>query len=82
MEDTDTGSHTGTSRVGKNLMSGLTYVVVQFYPWFTFYFLSFLGIVMYGNEFETKENKIWSKDKIEPQHIQQLHGINKRLRSY
>ena len=39
-------------------MSGLTYVVVQFYPWFTFYFLSFLGIVMYGNEFETKENKI------------------------
>lgn len=32
MEDTDTGSHTGTSRVGKNLMSGLTYVVVQFYP--------------------------------------------------
>ena len=36
---------------------------------------------MYGNEFETKENKIWSKDKIEPQHMQQLHGINKRLRS-
>ena len=25
---------------------------------------------MYGyNEFETKENKIWTKDKIEPQHI-------------
>ena len=22
------------------------------------YFLSFLGMVMYGNEFETKENKI------------------------
>ena len=26
-------------------------------------------MVMYGNEFETKENKIQTKDKIEPQHI-------------
>ena len=33
-------------------------VVVQFYPWFKFYFLLFLGMVMYDNEFETKENKI------------------------
>ena len=24
---------------------------------------------MYDNEFETEENKIWTKDKIEPQHI-------------
>ena len=24
---------------------------------------------MYDNEFETKENKIWTKDKIKPQHI-------------
>ena len=24
---------------------------------------------MYDNEFETKENKIWTKDKIEPQQI-------------
>ena len=39
------------------------YVVVQFY------FLLFLGILMYDNEFETKENKIWTKDKIEPQHL-------------
>ena len=23
---------------------------------------------MYDNKFETKENKIWTKDKIEPQH--------------
>ena len=23
---------------------------------------------MYDNEFETKEKKIWTKDKIEPQH--------------
>ena len=36
----------------------LIYVVVQFYPWFKFYFLMFLGMVMYDNEFETKENKI------------------------
>ena len=32
-------------------------------------FLLFLGVVLYDNEFETKENKIWTKDKIEPQHI-------------
>ena len=34
------------------------YVVVQFYPWFKFSFLLFLGMIMYDNEFETKENKI------------------------
>ena len=28
----------------------------------------FGGMVMYGNEFETKESKIQTKDKIEPQH--------------
>ena len=33
-------------------------VVVQFYPWFKFSFLLFLGMVMCDNEFETKENKI------------------------
>ena len=33
-------------------------VVVQFPPWFKFSFLLFLGMVMYDNEFETKENKI------------------------
>ena len=33
-------------------------VVVQFYLWFKFYFLLFLVIVIYDNEFETKENKI------------------------
>ena len=26
-------------------------------------------MVMYVNEFETKENKNWTKDKIEPQHV-------------
>ena len=34
------------------------YVIVQFYPWFRFYFPLFLVRVIYGNEFETKENKI------------------------
>ena len=33
-------------------------VEVQFYLWFKFYFLLFLGIVIYDNELETKENKI------------------------
>ena len=35
-----------------------TYGVVQFDPWFKFYFPLFLGMVMYDNEFETTENKI------------------------
>ena len=33
------------------------YVVVQFYPWFNFYFLLFWGMVKCDNEFRTKENK-------------------------
>ena len=33
------------------------HVVVQFYPWFNFYFLLFLGMVIYDNELKTKENK-------------------------
>ena len=33
------------------------YVVVQFYPWFNFYFPLSLGMVIYDNEFETKGNK-------------------------
>ena len=34
--------------------------------WFKFYFPLFLGMVMY-DEFKTKENKISTKGKIEPQ---------------
>ena len=45
------------------------YVVVQFCPWFKFYFLLSLGMVIYDNEFETTKNKIQTKDKTEPQHI-------------
>ena len=43
--------------------------------WFNFIlglnFISFLfwGVVIYDNEFETKEIEIQTKDKIEPQHI-------------
>ena len=33
-------------------------VLVQLYPWFELYFPLFWGMVMYDNEFETKENKI------------------------
>ena len=33
-------------------------VVVQFFPWFKFYSLCFLGMVMYHNEFKRKGNKI------------------------
>ena len=43
-----------------NLLSVWLYnvnVVVQFYLWFKFYFLLFLGMVM-CDEFETKESKI------------------------
>ena len=28
--------------------------MVQFYPWFNFYFLLFLGMIVCDNEFETK----------------------------
>ena len=40
------------------------YDVVQFYPWFKFYFLLFMGMVMYGDEFETKENKFKPRIKL------------------
>ena len=58
-------------------MGGLwfIYVVVQFYPLLKFYFPLFLGMVMYDNEFETKENKIETKDKIEPQHIPEVEAL-------
>ena len=55
------------------LLPTCVYVVVQFYPWFKFCFPLFLGMVintMDDNEFETAENEIYTKDTIEPQHIQ------------
>ena len=47
-----------------------------------YYFLLFLGIVMYDNEFETKENKIWTKDKIELQRICTYHYFVHYLHAY
>ena len=43
-------------------------LVVKFFPLFKFRFPLFWGMAIYENEFETKENKIWTKDKIAPQH--------------
>ena len=34
------------------------YVVVEFYHWFKCYFPLFWSMIIYDNEFETKENKI------------------------
>ena len=31
-------------------------VVLKFYPWLKFHFPLLLGVVMYDDEFETKEN--------------------------
>ena len=44
------------------------YVVVQFNPWFNFDLLLF-SMLIYDNEFKTKENQNCTKDKIELQHI-------------
>lgn len=47
-----------------------TYVALQWHNWFKFYFPLLLGMVMYDNgRFEAKETKIWTRDKIKPQHI-------------
>ena len=43
---------------------GIVYVVVQFFPWFKFYFPLFSGMVMCDNEFETKENKFGPRIKL------------------
>ena len=45
------------------------YVVVQFYPWFKFYFPLFKTHHHTLHYPKTKEYKIWTLDKIEPQHI-------------
>ena len=36
----------------------------QFYPWFNFYFPLFLCMVMYDNEYKTKETKIEPRIKL------------------
>ena len=56
-----------------NICCGSILSLVQFF--FLFFFV-FLGVVMYDNEFETKEIKIWTKYKIEPQYI---HAFSRSL---
>ena len=43
--------------------------MVQFYPRFQSCFVLFLGIVMYNNDFETKENKF--RPRIKLNHMKQ-----------
>ena len=63
-------------------MKNEKHVVVQFYPCLKIYFLLFLGMVMYDNELEAKENEIQIKDRIEPQHRHNLtHRHSKEKRS-
>ena len=56
--------------------------LVLYILWFNFIFgLNFITfafwyqMVIYDNKFETKENKISTKDKIEPQYIRLWPGI-------
>ena len=49
------------------------YVMVQFYPWFKFYFPLFQTHYHTLQYPKTKEKKIWTKDKIEPQHMYTIY---------
>ena len=44
--------------LSNSLLGKLVYVVVQFYPWFKFYFPLIWSMVMYDNEFKTEESKV------------------------
>ena len=48
--------------------------MVQFYPWFKFYFPLFQTCYHTFQYTKTKEKKILTKDKIEPQHLCQPFG--------
>ena len=45
------------------------YVVVQFGFWFNLDFPLFFSMLIYDNEYQTKENPNWTKNQIELQHI-------------
>ena len=62
-----TDTYSNSSRISSVPLQ-FVYVVVQRNPWFKFYFYFLGGMETYDNAFETKENKIQTKDKIEPQH--------------
>ena len=44
-------------QIKEGVISRGVYVVVQFYPWFNFYFLLLWGMLIYDNEINTKEDK-------------------------
>ena len=46
-----------------------TYAVVQFGFWFNLDFPLFFFMLIYDNEYQTKENPNWTKNQIELQHI-------------
>ena len=48
----------------------VVYVVVQFGFWFNFDFPLFFSMLIYDNEYQTKENQNWTKNQIELQHLQ------------
>ena len=60
----------------RNFWSGLlaervtwdVYVLIQFYPWFKFYFLLFLGLVMYDMIMIFKQGKMKFKPRIKLNH--------------
>ena len=55
--------------------------MVQFYPWFKSYFLSFQTHCQTLPHPKTKENKIQTRDKTEPQHIYNKKKQSERKRN-
>ena len=57
-------------------------VEVQFYPWFKLYFPLFLGMIVYDDEFDTKENKVETKDETQRQLIRHLSSPDGPQKSF
>ena len=80
-------SYSGLRSPGRSCILNLWYcrlftVVVQFYRSYYFDIPLFWCKVMYSNGFQTKENKIETKDKIEPQHLHYLWKSSKQALSH
>ena len=58
--------------------------MVQFYPWFKFSFLLFLGMVMYDNNMimSLKQKKRKFEPRIKLNHNSAISGKEKRMISY
>ena len=52
--------------------------MVQFYPWFKFYFLLFLGIVVYDNEFEQRKIEFEPRIKLNHNKLVYITGEESR----